>query len=178
MLTIALLCTAQTPVQIQAPRIATAAGITAGLTTIPDFEHRYRRGHVTMGGHSNGAREWYDPSLGIFIYADGFNYSNKGEIFDGFQIDWRPSSEVEKNIPKIHLKHSDYGLLTTLKKGMSRKEVEKALGIKLATSSIHRKGLIRYSQNPVNKDNNRYTDWTLDLVFGPKGLAQFTIDCD
>lgn len=163
---------------VRPPHVARAAGITAGVTTLPAFERRYGKGLPTMGGHSGGARLWYDTTRGVLIHADGFNIAKDGEVLDGFSIEWTPISQVEKRIPRIRLRRTDLGLLAILRRGMSRQQAEAVLHHRLAGDVLHLPGLVRYARKPVNMDGDRYTRWTLRLDFGARGLEGFDIQCD
>lgn len=160
-----------TPVIVRPPSIAHAAGMTIGLTTVPGFERRYGKGLPSMGGHSGGARTWYDLTSHALIHADGFNYAVGGEVLEGYDIHWRPNAV--KNIPCIRLRRNDLGFLGKLRPGMSRKEVENSLHVKLAGDMFTATGLIKYSDRVINKQNDRYTKWDLHFDFGPKGLESF-----
>jgi len=163
------------PVTVRPPVIATAVGITVGLTTTKDFERRYGKGQVMMGGHSGGARVWYDTRNQVVINADGFNYSSRGEVIDGFTVEWSTRRETEKGVPSIRLPQRVAGLIARFHKGMSKADVEKAIGVPRTQWPVKRSGLIRYSTNLVNKGSDRYTRWELRFTFGDKGLVSFTI---
>lgn len=166
------------PVEVRLPRIALAAGITAGLTTLEGFERRHGKALRSMGGHSGGAGSWYVPRQGVVLHADGFNISKDGEILDGYRVEWQRAAQVGRTVPHIHLRRSELGLLAILRRGMSRRQAETALHTRLTGDAMHLPGLVRYVPKPVNKQNDRYTRWQLRLFFGPKGLEAFNVGCD
>lgn len=165
-------------VEVRLPTLAHAAGITPGITTLEGFERRHGKALRMMGGHSGGAGQWYDVRRGVLIHADGFNISKDGEILDGFRVEWLPSGKVSKNVPRIRLGENDLGILSKLRPGMSRREAETALGVRLSHDEVRQSGLVRYSPKPVNKSNDRYTTWILRLEFGGKGLLAFVLGCE
>jgi len=165
-------------VEARPPSIARVAGITAGLTTLEGYERRHGKALRMMGGHSGGAGEWYDVRHGVLIHADGFNVAKGGEILDNISVEWTSSGTIAKSVPRIRLRNSDLGLLSRLRRGMSRRQTEVALGRRLSHNEVRDSGLVHYSPKPVNKADDRYTVWTLSLEFGGKGLSAFVVGCD
>jgi hypothetical protein len=68
------------------PRIANIAGIKVGYSSMAELERRLGKGRVTIGGHSNGARVWRVKETSWVIYADAFEYSERGAVVDRLQI--------------------------------------------------------------------------------------------
>ena len=68
------------------PRIANIAGIKVGYSSMAELERRLDQGRVTIGGHPNGARVWRVKGTSWVIYADAFEYSERGAVVDRFAI--------------------------------------------------------------------------------------------
>lgn len=164
------------PTNVQPPKIACAASITVGLTTVNGHDRRYGKGLVMTGGHSGGARCWYDATYGVEVRADGFNYSSSGEVIDGMEVEW--TDRASSQAPIIHTPKVHGGLLNLLHKGMSPSAVAKALRLPTANEAIRQSGLIRYSSKLGNKDNDRFTTWNLNLHFQANQLTGFGIEAD
>ena len=152
---------------IAPPKIGRIAGFVVGQTTIAQYERRHRKGFAHVGGHPNGARTWYDRTLGATLDVDGFDYSDKGEIVDNVNVEW--GRRPRKGIPKIRLAKGDVGFLSNLEHGMTEKQVETALHLKLKNGEVMQKGLIRYKERPVNRDRDRYTEWKAHFDFDARG---------
>jgi hypothetical protein len=68
------------------PQIANIAGIKVGYSSMAKLERQLGKGRVTIGGHSNGARLWRVKGTSWVIYADAFEYSERGAVVDRFEI--------------------------------------------------------------------------------------------
>jgi len=79
------------------PKIANIAGIKVGYSSMEELEGRLGKGKVTVGGHSNGARLWRVKGTSWVIYADAFEYSERGAVVGRFEItvDSKPGHHVD-----------------------------------------------------------------------------------
>ena len=163
----------------QIPEIASAAGIVVGRSTITDIENQIGKGLKHTGGHPNGAREWYDVGSHCLIDADGFFYSPHGEVIDTVSVRWMAEKNRPTGVPRVRVGSTFLGILSKLKQGMSIPQIERALGVKLKGGSIKAAGLIKYSRQLGNKENDRFTRWEITFVTAPKtGLQSVLIHGD
>ena len=72
------------------PKIANIAGIKVGYSSMADLERQLGKGKSAVGGHPNGARIWRVKGTSWVIYADAFEYSQRGAVVDSFEIDMDP----------------------------------------------------------------------------------------
>lgn len=164
--------------QPDVPVIGKMAGITVGLTSIQDFEKRHGKGLAIVGGHPRGARLWYDAKLGIEIFADGFYFSDRGEVVDSLRVWWIEPSAEDRRIPRIHIAKDEYGLLARVTKGMSKAQCQAAIGTSQPLDDVHMLGLVKYPDKLGNKDDDRFQEWTADLLFGDHGLEQISVGAE
>ncbi len=173
---LALTCALQRPVKIMPPGLATADGITVGLTTVQQFERRFGKGAVHVGGHSDSGRNWYDGAHHLCLDADGFDFNARSEeIIDCLSVQFDSKSKG----PSIRVNSNKPGILEKLRPGMSRSQIEQTLNIKLSPKdSVIVSGQVRYSKAPQNKDNNHFTTWRVDFDIEGHGLQGFDIYAD
>ena len=165
------------PKFVNLPLVARGPGLVVGGTSIRECEGKFGDGYAHVGGHPHGARTWYDKTSKATIDADGFTYSHSGEVIEGYTLRWL-GKNAQRSIPAIRIPRSRLGLAGTLKRGMSRSEVEKAIGSALKDDSAEFSGLIQYSENLVNKDSSRYSTWTFTAEFGGRGLEGFAVSAN
>ncbi len=108
------------------PIISHIGSVTLGVTTIDELEARYGKGLPCLGGHSDGARLWAVSGTNLRIWADGFDYSDKGRVVYSFVID-SDNGPVDKSIPIVSPKVADLAFLSRILPNMRMKEVRKIL---------------------------------------------------
>ena len=79
-------CPAKQPVKDDIPAIAQILGIRVGKDTMETLEKRLGPGAVCVGGHPSGGRAWFIKGLNVYVYADGFDYSDDGRLIDNLVI--------------------------------------------------------------------------------------------
>jgi hypothetical protein len=169
------------PKEISVPVVARVAGITLGESTIEEFEKRHGRGLVAMGGHSNSGRGWYVPKQRMSIGTDSFNFCERGAILDFIQVVWLGPKDAEPSskVPRICLPQSEFGILSTLRAGMSKANVEKLLHRKISKEWNLFTGLIQYGRPIVNKGGeSRYTEWNAAFGFDHDRLVEFEVSAN
>jgi len=98
------------------PKIADIAGIRVGYSSMDELEAQLGKGKVKVGGHSNGARCWRVKGTSWVIYADAFDYSERGAVVDRFGISVDP--KPGRGVPYARLAKSDLAWLGKISLGM------------------------------------------------------------
>ena len=98
------------------PKIANIAGIKVGYSSMEELEARLGKGKVAVGGHSDGARLWRVKGTSWVIYADAFEYSERGMVLDSLNIalDTKP----RRGVPYARLTKNDFAWLGKISLGM------------------------------------------------------------
>ena len=162
------------------PMFATIAGISVGLTDIPRAERKLGPGQFRIGGHSGGARSWYDRKHGVQLYVDGFYYHRRAEVVDTIDLSWPGGPSTASSWPGgksgpepvIALPSNAYGFWSKIRKGMSQYQFLAAIpvGAYKLFRSVDRivlvsAGLSQFNRRLSNKDNDRFEVWRADVGF-------------
>ncbi len=91
------------------PPIAGLLGVGVGETTMEELERRFGPGAPCMGGHPHGGRAWYLESRKLYVYADAFAYTGRGDtIVDRIAVGLDPDAvgiDLSSETPKPRIPH-------------------------------------------------------------------------
>jgi hypothetical protein len=107
------------------PNIARIAGIKVGYSSMEELEGRLGKGKVAIGGHSNGARLWRVKGTSWLIYADAFEYSERGAVVDSLNITVDPRSG--QDVPYAHLARNELACAGSISLGLDEDSLLKVL---------------------------------------------------
>jgi len=180
----ALLACALAMPKSSVPSIAKIAGIVLGQTTVEQFEAAHGKA-MPWDDHFF----WYDATSGATISAQAWYRDKAGRIIDFLMIDWAqpgqgifeyktqdaPAAKMRTvRTPAIHLAPSDLGLLSLLRRGMTRHDVRAAMHMRLDDSdSLVAKGRLSYAWltdgGPFHRKPGPLTlgRWAVDCCFTP-----------
>jgi hypothetical protein len=148
------------------PPIAAIAGIRLGADTIGLLEQKIGKGHVTMGGHSRGGREWRFNRTGWYLYADGFYYNDAGgRVIDTVSIELDNSEDW---LPNANLSARQLSFMGVVFPGMKRDQVLSLLRNRLPKPEIFDHALIWTGNGDVHFNRTNHYEvksWKATLSF-------------
>lgn len=195
---VSLLTATVTPVQANEikgprttiPKIANIAGIEVGYSSMAELERQLGRGRVTIGGHSNGARLWRVKGTSWVIFADAFEYSERGSVVDRFEItadgkpgDYLPDVTVDpsplQRVPNARLTRYKLALAGGISLGIDEDKLLKLLKqkswtpVKLADGwRVEAQGHSPLTSNPLYP----YHQWSATFTMRGNSLVKIQLD--
>lgn len=109
------------PTKKSIPEIADIGKVQIGYSTQEDLARKWGEGKTIIGGHPNSGRVWRIAGTRWRVNTDGFDYSERGLVVDGFTlaVDQDPSGQI----PYAKLSKKDFFWLGEISPGMSRTKV-------------------------------------------------------
>ena len=171
------------------PKIANIAGIKVGYSSMGELESRLGKGKVTVGGHSNGARLWRVKGTSWVIYADAFEYSERGAVVDCFEIkmDSKPGQQVDitvdpqpgHRVPYARLNRNGLVWAGGISLGMDEDNLLKLLKRKSWTPAKLADGWLVKApgHSPLTSDPlDPYNQWEAKFTIKGKSLAVINLN--
>lgn len=176
------------------PATARVGNVQIGVTTMEELERMFGKGRECIGGHPRGGREWRSKQTGWYIYADGFNYNDKGRMLEDFEISVHsqgPVSEVgvpdddDSKTPQASVKKWQLTILGGIMPRMNRATVI-ALLAKSGVQTTAKNNVITWKEKghshiygaTQNHDGLTYTTWNGRLTFWHNHLEDIDIQCE
>lgn len=156
------------------PKLASIAGIQVGHTTREELEARWGAGKAITGGHPQGARLWRVKGTSWVIWADAFNYSERGIVVDFLSI-----SKLDPNgndAPFAHVSPAALAYFQRISLGMTEEKVlavlkEKQLPMK---KTQHGWEISASGFEPLTSIKG-FDTWTVQFEFKNKLLSRLVL---
>jgi hypothetical protein len=173
---------------VRIPKIAQILGIRVGQGTVEELERKLGPGAPVTGGHPQGARVWYVKSMGIWVYADGFYYTSRGEEITndvlltvdnknlGYDSEYRNGKK--RSVPVVHKTKIQIAWLGKVVPGMTRQEVTKA--VKSLPKPKEKSGNLIWKEKGTYKTAQGLETmvWTAELMFDKDKLVSVGVSTD
>jgi len=154
------------------PKIAKIAGIRVGYSSMEELETRLGKGEVAVGGHPNGARLWRVKATSWVIYADAFEYSERGAVVDGLSIQADP--KPGRRLPYARLTKNDFVWLGKVSLGMDEGKLLEIMKQNSCTPTkvadgwrVRAKGCSPFTSWP-----SYFKEWTVQFGIKEKSLVR------
>jgi hypothetical protein len=159
------------------PKIANFAGVKIGYSSMDEVERQLGKGKVGVGGHPNGARLWRVKGTSWVIYADAFNYSERGAVVDNFDIVVDPTPEP--GVPYTRRGKKGFAWLGKISLGMDEGKLLEILKQKSYVVTkvadgwqVKAKGFSPITSVPTEP----YLEWTVQFSIKEKSLIGIGFD--
>jgi hypothetical protein len=153
------------------PKIADIAGIKVGYSSMEELEGQLGKGKIAIGGHPNGARVWRVKGTPWVIYADAFEYSQRGAVVDSFDINVDPKPGLD--VPYARLNKNDFAWLGKISVGMDEGKLLDILKEKSCATTkvadgwqVKAKGSSPLTSNPISP----FQEWTAKFIIKERSL--------
>jgi hypothetical protein len=153
------------------PKIADIVGIKVGYSSMQELEGRLGKGKIAVGGHPNGARVWRVKGTSWVIYADAFEYSQRGAVLDRFDINVAPKPGPD--VPYARLNKNDFAWLGKISVGMDEDKLLEVLKEKSCEATkvadgwqVKAKGRSALTSDTLYP----FQEWTVQLRIKDKSL--------
>jgi hypothetical protein len=158
------------------PKIASIAGIEVGYSSMEELEARLGKGKVAVGGHSNGARFWRVKGTAWVIYADAFEYSERGMVLDSLSLSL--DTKPRRGVPYARLTKNDFAWLGKISLGMDEdKLLEIMQQNSCAPTKVAGGWLVKAKGcSPFTSWPSYYREWTVRFGIKEKSLVAMELD--
>ena len=157
------------------PAIASIVGIRVGYSTRDELEAHLGPGKHITGGHPDGARLWQVKGTGWMIWADGFEYCERGLVVDSVTLyrDRKP----ERSVPYARLGTNDCAWLGEISLGMKENKVLEILKQKaVPTRKIDRGWEVEANGFNAVLNQESFQKWTAVLEFTNRAVNRISVD--
>jgi hypothetical protein len=153
------------------PKVASIAGIKVGYSSMDELERQLGQGKTVVGGHPNGARIWRVKGTSWVIYADAFEYSQRGAVVDSFDINVNP--KPGPGVPYTRMSRKGFAWLGKISLGMDEARLLEILKQKACVVTKVAEGwqVNAKGYSPLTSDTfHPFQEWTVQLIIKKKAL--------
>ena len=113
------------PPRTSIPEISRIGKVQIGYSSQEDLDRVWGEGKMIIGGHATSGRVWRIKNSTWLVNTDGFDYSPRGLVVDGFSLS--ASTDSPSDVPYTKLPKKDFAWLGGISLGMSKNEVMQIL---------------------------------------------------